>query len=76
MLVVSNITTRWFFIRFFVYQFAKVRYFFEYTVKDDKISFNFEDDRVKDTDYKYIKNDNTITLTELVGKSSYMLTKK
>ena len=52
------------------------RYVFEYTVKDDRISFNFEDDRVKDTDYKYIKNDNTITLTELVGKSSYMLTKK
>lgn len=52
------------------------RYVFEYTVKDDKISFNFEDDRVKDAAYSFTVDKSTITLTENGGTTTYTLTKK
>ena len=52
------------------------RYVFEYTVKDDKISFNFEDSRVKDAAYSFTVDKSTITLTESGGTTTYTLTKK
>ena len=52
------------------------RYVFEYTVKDDRISFNFEDDRVKDAAYSFTASKDTITLIENGGTTTYTLTKK
>ena len=52
------------------------RYVFDYLIKDDEISFDFEDSRVKDAAYSFSINNNTITLIESGGTTSYTLTKK
>ena len=52
------------------------RYVFDYVIKDDEISFDFEDSRVKDAAYSFSINNNTITLIESGGTTSYTLTKK
>lgn len=52
------------------------RYVFDYLIKDDEISFDFEDSRVKDAAYSFTVDKSTITLTESGGTTTYTLTKK
>ena len=51
------------------------RYVFDYVIKDDEISFDFEDSRVKDTAYGFTVNKSTITLIES-GGTTYTLKKQ
>ena len=52
------------------------RYVFDYSVKDDTVSFDFEDMKINDTSYIFILNGDTITITETNGANSYTMTKK
>ena len=52
------------------------RYVFDYLIKDDEISFDFEDSRVKDAAYSFTVDKSTITLIESGGTTSYTLSKK
>ena len=51
------------------------RYVFDYSVKDDTVSFDFEDSRVKDTAYSFTVSKDTITLIES-GGTTYTLKKQ
>ena len=52
------------------------RYVFDYSVKDDTISLDFEDVRINDTTYTFTLNGDAITITEASGANSYTMTKK
>ena len=52
------------------------RYVFDYSVKDDTVSFDFEDMHINDTTYTFALNGDTITITEISGANSYTMTKK
>lgn len=52
------------------------RYVFDYTVKDDTVSFDFEDVRIKDSVYTFTVEDDGFTLTDTNGTASYVLKKK
>ncbi len=51
------------------------KYAFDYTVKDDTVTFDFEDDRVNDTTFTFTIADGVITLTQSDG-ASYTMEKK
>lgn len=51
------------------------RYVFDYLIKDDEISFDFEDSRVKDAAYSFTVDKSTITLIES-GGTTYTLKKQ
>ena len=51
------------------------RYVFDYVIKDDEISFDFEDSRVKDAAYSFTVDKSTITLIES-GGTTYTLKKQ
>ena len=52
------------------------RYVFDYSVKDDTVSFDFEDMHINDITYTFALNGDTITITETSGANSYTMTKK
>ena len=52
------------------------RYVFDYVIKDDEISFDFEDSRVTDAAYSFTVDKSKITLIENGGMTTYTLTKK
>ena len=52
------------------------RYDFAYSVTDDKVSFDFEDDRINDITYSFTLNGDVLTITDASGANSYTMTKK
>lgn len=52
------------------------RYVFDYSVKDDTVSFDFKDMHINDITYTFALNGDTITITETSGANSYTMTKK
>ena len=52
------------------------RYVFDYSVRDDSVSLDFEDDRVTDTTYTFTLTGTSITITRPTDANSYTMTKK